>query len=137
MPLGNTIKSELYATLKADQAYQLQMKSMWGAKTPDRAKIEEYHKARVASVARDLVRDVVQKMYPSYASGGAAAGRVAAAAEKKAAVAKVDSTSVATGKPIYVAQKPKDLDRTRKDSTLLEITGKGYLPNGKFVTWRK
>jgi hypothetical protein len=76
-------------------------------------------------------------MYPGYAKGGAAAGRVAAATEKKAVAAKVDATAAATGKPIYVAVKPKDLDRTRKDSTLLEITGKGYLPNGKFVTWRK
>ena len=137
IPLGTTIKNELYAALKADPAYTLQMKSMWGAKTPDRQKIEEYHKARVASVAGDLVRGVVQKMYPSYSRGGAAAGRVAAVAEKKAVQGKVEQQAVATGKPIYVAVKPKDLDRTRKDSTLLEITGKGYLPNGKFVTWRK
>ncbi len=46
MPLGNTLKSNLYAALKADNAYQIQMKAMWGAKTPDRAKIEEYHQAR-------------------------------------------------------------------------------------------
>lgn len=137
MPLGNTIKNALYASLKADNAYQAQMKAMWGAKTPDRAKIEEYHKARVASIAADTVRDTVQKMYPGYAKGGAAAGRVAAATEKKAVAAKTDAAAAATGKPIYVAVKPKDLDRTRKDSTLLEITGKGYLPNGKFVTWRK
>ena len=137
MPLGNTIKSNLYAALKADTAYQAQMKAMWNAKTPDRAKIEEYHKARVQSISKDIVRDTVQKMYPGYAKGGAAAGRVAAAGVKKEAAAKVVEKSVATGKPIYVAQKPKDLDRTRKDSVLLEITGKGYLPNGTFVTWRK
>jgi hypothetical protein len=137
MPLGNTIKNNLYSALKADSAYQAQMKAMWGAKTPDRTKIEEYHRARVESIAKNIVRDTVQGMYPGYAKGGAAAGRVAAAADKKNVQAKVEQAAVATGKPIYVAVKPKDLDRTRKDSTILEITGKGYLPNGKFVTWRK
>jgi hypothetical protein len=141
MPLGNTIKSELYSTLKADNAYQAQMKAMWGAKTPDRTKIEEYHKARVESIAPEIVRSVVQKMYPGYSRGGAAAGRVAAATEKKAAVAAVETKATETGKPIYVAVKPKDLDRTRKDSTMLEILGRGYIPDGKggfrFITWRK
>jgi hypothetical protein len=81
-------------------------------------------------------------MYPNYAKGGAAAGRVAAAAEKKAAVVKAEQqTPVDASKPQYVAVKPKNLDRTRRDATLLEIAGKGYIPDGKggfrFVTWRK
>lgn len=137
MPLGNTIKANLYETLKSDQAYQTTMKSMWGSKNPDRQRIEEYHKARVDSIAEQIVRDTVQRMYPGYSRGGAAAGRVAAATEKKAVATKVTKEAIATGRPQYVAVKPKDLDRTRKDSTLLEITGKGYLPNGTFVTWRK
>lgn len=140
IPLGNTIKSNLYATLKADNAYQAQMKAMWGAKTPDRAKIEEYHKARVASVAKDIVRDTVQKMYPGYAKGGAAAGRVAAAAEKKEVAAKVEDKAVASGKPVYVAEKPKwdAIDWDRDPKQLLYITGKAYLKGtGRLVTWRK
>ena len=137
MPLGNQIKADLYAALKSDAAYQAQMKSMWSAKQPDRAKIEEYHKARIQSVSKDIVRNAVQKMYPGYAKGGAAAGRVAAATAKKVVQTTAETKAVDTGKPLYVAVKPKDLDRTRKDATLLEITGKGYLPNGKFVTWRR
>jgi len=140
MPLGNTIKANLFATLKADSAYQAQMKAMWGAKTPDRAKIEEYHKARVTSIAKDIVRDTVQKMYPGYAKGGAAAGRVAAATEKKEAAAKVEDKAVATGKPIYVAQKPAwdTIDWDKDPKQLLYITGKSYLKgSGKYVTWRK
>ena len=138
MPLGNTIKNNLYAALKADKAYQAQMSAMWKAPNPDRAKIEEYHKARVESLAPELVRSTVQGMYPGYAKGGAAAGRVAAATDKKTAQTKVEQTATAAGKPVYVAVKPKDLDRDRKDSALLEITGKGYLKgSGKFVTWRK
>jgi hypothetical protein len=140
MPLGNTIKQNLYAALKADNAYQLQMKAMWGSKSPDRTKIEEYHKARVQSVAKDIVRDTVQKMYPGYAKGGAAAGRVAAATEKKDISGKVDAAALASGKPVYVAAKPAwDAINWEKDpKQLLYITGKAYLKaGGKLVTWRK
>jgi hypothetical protein len=151
MPLGNTLKQNLYAALKSDNAYQIQMKAMWGSKTPDRAKIEEYHQARVASIARGIVQDTVSKMYPGYTKGGAAAGRVAAAADKKAAVAKVENAAAATGKPIYVPQKPGrdsiDWDhidaKGKPDAEMLMITGKAYLKPtvkgqpGKFVTWRK
>jgi hypothetical protein len=140
MPLGNTIKANLYATLKADNAYQAQMKAMWSAKQPDRAKIEEYHKARVDSIAKDIVRDTVQRMYPGYAKGGAAAGRVAAATEKKAVAAKVEDTAAASGKPVYVATKPKweAIDWDKDPKQLLYITGKAYLKGtNKLVTWRK
>jgi hypothetical protein len=114
------------------------MKAMWGQKAPDRAKIEEYHKARVESISEKLVRDTVQSMYPGYSRGGAAAGRVAAATDKKAAQVKTETAAVATGKPIYVAQKPKDLDRERKGWELEEINGRGYLKgSGKWVTWRR
>jgi len=151
MPLGNTLKSNLYAALKADNAYQIQMKAMWGAKTPDKAKIEEYHQARVASIAKEIVRNTVQAMYPGYAKGGAAAGRVAAVTDKKAAGAKVEASAAATGKPIYVPQKPsrESIDwehvdaKGKPDAAMLMITGKAYLKPtvkgqpGKLVTWRK
>lgn len=138
MPLGNTIKNNLYAALKADAAYQAQMKAMWAAKEPDRAKIEEYHQARVESIAPQIVRSTVQSMYPGHAKGGAAAGRVAAATDKKAVQDKVEEKAVAQNKPIYVAVKPKDLDRERKGWEIEQINGRGWLKgSGKWVTWRK
>ena len=143
MPLGNTIKANLYETLKADHAYQAQMKAMWGAKTPDRAKIEEYHKARVDSVAAEIVRSTVQKMYPGYAKGGSAAGRIAAKTVKTAATTVADAAAVkatASGKATYVAAKPawESIDWDKDPKQLLYITGKAYL-KGKntLVTWRK
>ena len=142
-PLGTTIKQNLYNILKADNAYQVQMKAMWGAKTPDRAKIEEYHKARVESIAKDIVRDTVQRMYPGYAKGGSAAGRVAAATEKKVASGKADETAkvnTAAGKATYVAQKPKwdSIDWAKDPKQLLYITGKAFLKGtNTLVTWRK
>src|ERR1035437_3990095 len=146
MPLGNTIKQNLSDTLKADTAYQAQMKAMWGAKTPDRAKIEEYHKARLASIAKDIVRNTVQQMYPGYAKGGAAAGRVAAAAAKQTVAAKADVAAVASGKPLYVATKPSrdaiDMDHVdshgKPDAIMEMIAGRAHLKgSGKWVTWRR
>src|SRR5271157_5584647 len=143
IPLGNTIKQNLYSALKADHAYQAQMKALWSAKTPDRAKIEEYHKARVESIAPDLVRGIVQKMYPGYAKGGAAAGRVAAKTAKTTATSVADAAAVkstAAGKPVYVAAKPawEAIDWLKDPKQHLYITGKAYLKGkGTLVTWRK
>lgn len=140
MDLGNGIKQHLYATLKADKIYQGQMKAMWGAKSPDKTKIVEYHNAKLDSIAADVVRQTVQKRYPGYAKGGAAAGRVAAANAKKETAKKVDAAAVATGKPVYVAQKPawESIDWDKDPKQMLYITGKAYLRgSNKFVTWRK
>jgi hypothetical protein len=69
---------------------------------------------------------------------------VAAATEKKEATAKVDEQAAATGKPVYVAQKPKweaiDWDKDPKQH--LYILGRAYLKGtdkapGRYVTWRK
>lgn len=139
IPLGNNIKAELYATLKSDSAYQTQMKAMFAQKNPDKAKIVEYHKARVESVAARIVRDVVQKMYPTYSKGGSAAGRIASAQASKDAASKVAAKSATTGKPIYVAQKPQwdSIDWSKDPQQLRFITGKAFLKDGRYVTWRK
>ena len=107
--LGNGIKDRLYTALKADKAYQTQMSAMWTQKTPDRAKILQYHQAKVDSIATDIVTKTVQSRYPGYAKGGSAAGKVAAAVEKKATSDKAAVQSVTSGKPIYVAAVQKTL----------------------------
>lgn len=139
MDLGNGIKQHLYTTLKADKVYQKQMNAFWGSKTPDKTKIVEYHNEKLDTIAADIVRQTVEKRYPGYAKGGAAAGRVAAAAAKKEDVKKTDAAAAATGKPVYVAQKPewRSIDWTKDPKQYLYITGKAYLTNGKLVTWRK
>lgn len=138
--LGTGIKENLYTTLKADKVYQAQMTAMWKAKSPDKAKITEYHNTKLDSIAARIVRETVQKRYPGYAKGGSAAGKVAAADEKKAATVKTDAAAVASGKPVYVATKPawESLDHDRDPKDYLFAAGKGYLKaTGKFVTWRK
>jgi hypothetical protein len=139
-PLANTIQSELLTTLTADRAYQSQMKALWGDKTPDRGKILEYHNAKVKSLSDDIVRNVVQRMYPQYSKGGSAAGRIAAAEAKKTVETKATATAVATGKPVFVATKPKweEIDFDKDPKQYLYIAGKAFLKNsGKLVTWRK
>ena len=150
--LGNGIKDRLYSALKADTAYQTQMNAMWKQKTPDRAKMFQYHQAKVDSIAHDIVTKTVQNRYPGYAKGGSAAGKAAAAVVKKEATAKTNQASVVSGKPIYVATRPDSLvrepikvggrDYSASDLVTLQIMGRGFVRSGdgksfKFVSWRK
>jgi hypothetical protein len=145
-PLAREIQNSLWDTLKADKNYQAQMAGLWGAKSPDKAKLLEYHRQKVDSISEGIVRRAVQTMYPGYAKGGTAVSRVAAAATTKATAAKVTAQSIATGKPVYVPQKPswdnlqmdhRDING-KEDAQLLYIGGKGFLKgSGKFVTWRR
>jgi len=150
--LGNGIKSALYAALKADKGYQSQMDSLWKGKTIDRAKMVQVHTAWLQSHGDALVRGVVQNRYPGYARGGSAAGKAAAATDKKAAAGRAAAQSVATGKAIFVASKPTNLIReavkiagreySRNDLDVMLITGRGFVrtTDGKsvrLVSWRK
>jgi hypothetical protein len=102
--------------------------------------------------AQELVTKVVQKRYPGYAKGGTAAGRVAVAADKKAADTKAGTASVTNNRPIYVASRPNNLIREEvkvggrtygpNDLTMMQIAGRGFVKStdGKsyrLVTWRK
>src|ERR1039458_8843039 len=109
--LGNGIKDRLYAALKADKGYQIQMDAMWKQKNPDRAKMVQYHDAKIQAIANDIVTKTIQNRYPGYAKGGSAAGKAAAAVVKKDTAVKANAQSVATGKPIYVASRPTNLVR--------------------------
>lgn len=138
--LAGGIKANLFRTLEADKAYQTQMKALWGASSPDRAKISQYHKAKVDSIAAKVVQQTIQQRYPNYAKGGSAAGRIAATDTKKAEQVKTEAAATTAGKPIYVAEKPKwdSINWDKDPQKMLFITGKAYLKgNNKFVTWRK
>lgn len=152
--IGNGIKDALYATLRADKAYQAQMSALWkGGNTPqNNQKIQDYHKSKVDAIAQEIVTKVIQKRYPGYAKGGSAAGRVAAATEKKTTDAKVSTQSVVSGKPVYVASRPTNLIRetvvvngkeySSNDLITMQIAGRGFVKTGdgkgyRLVTWRK
>ena len=137
-PLGHSIKQSMYDMLKADKAYQAQMKAMWAAKNPDRAKIVEYHKAKLESIAAETVRASVERMYPNYRSG-AVAGKAAEAKAKAAAGQRAAATSSPT-KPVFVAVKPKltDIDWSADPREYHHIAGRAkLLKSGTWVTWRR
>lgn len=152
--LGNQIKANLYATLKADKAYQAQMTSLWkvGNNPVNNKKIQDYHKSRLDSVAKAVVDKTIAQYYPAWAKGGSAAGRVAAVAQKKEMNAKISAQSVTSGKPVYVASKPANLVRepitvagrefSAEDLRTLLVAGKGYVKTGdgkgyRYISWRK
>jgi len=152
--LGNGIKEDLYAALKADKAYQTQMAALWkgGNNAANNAKIQKFHQDWLNDNAVRLVTKTVQRRYPGYAKGGSAAGRVAAAAEKKTADTKAGVASVTNNKPIYVASRPANLIRETvtvggreykpNDLQMMQIAGRGFVKStdGKsyrLVTWRK
>jgi len=149
--LARGIKAQLYETLENDKAYQIQMKNLWAAKSPDKSKLNQYHQTKLDTIAEEIVRTVIEKRYPNYAKGGSAAGKAAAAASKKTAASAQSTQSVQSGKPIYVAERPKELIRetvtvngkeySPADLQMMQITGKGFVKakDGKIrlVTWRK
>ena len=152
--LGNGIKDKLYATLRADKAYQQQMTALWkGGNTPENnKKIQAYHQQTLDRIAQNIVTSVVQNRYPGYAKGGSAAGRVAAANAKTATETKASAASITQNKPIYVATRPNNLVRepitvngkqySSGDLVTMQIAGRGFVKStdGKsyrLITWRK
>ena len=150
--LGNGIKDRLYAALKADKSYQQSMKTLWGAKIPNRAQMVQVHEDWLRTHGDQIVRDTVTKRYPGYAKGGSSAGKAAAAVTKKVDASKAATQSIATMKPIYVASRPEKLVRDSvsvggkqydtNQLEVLQIQGKGFVRTTdgkglKFVTWRR
>lgn len=151
--VGNQIKGNLYAALKADPVYQKQISAMWKAKptAENRSKMVQYHAAKVDSIATDIVTKTIQNMYPGYSKNGSAAGKAAAATSKATATKAAAQQSIASMKPIYVGERPTNLVR---DSVkvggkvydanalqTLQITGRGFVKTStgglRFITWRK
>jgi hypothetical protein len=140
--LADTIQNNLRVDLSKDKTYQAQVSALMKMKNPDKAKILEYHSAKVQSISDRIVRETIQKIYPGYNRGGSAAGRVAA----KANQARTQHTGKLTT-VTDVPSKPKDLIRddrvkqlTGTDWQTLEVSGRGVLQtaNGpRIVRWRK
>jgi hypothetical protein len=149
--IGNQIKEALYAELKADKTYQSQMSVMWKQKSIDKAKMVGIHEAKLQDIGDRIVRSTITKMYPNWAKGGSAAGRVASAVASKANTTKAAAQSISTMKPIYVAARPESLVRDSvkvggktydtNQLQILQIQGKGFVKSStgqlRFVTWRK
>lgn len=132
--LGVGIKSQLFAELKADKSYQSQMDAFFSVPSPDKAKIEQYHNAKVKTMAARIVKSVVSRRYPNY---DAKAPMLKAVTGKPAIPGVKPITPVAV-KPTFVTTRPPQdqLDMSKDPDKYLMISGRGYLKgSGKFVAW--
>ena len=129
--LGSGLKSQLFAELKADKTYQSQMDAFFSVPAPDRARIEQYHAAKVKTMAARIVRQVVERRYPAYDAKAAPKPAAAAAAATQ-------STAQVSAKPLFVTTRPLPgtLDMNKDPNGYLRMSGRGYRKaDGKFITW--
>lgn len=125
--IASAIKSKLFSELGADKGYQSQMDAFFSQKTPDKGKIEAFHKAKVESMSKRIVKSVIDTRYPGL---GNTPGKPAI--PKPVAAQPFDPA-----RPSYVTSKPdwNEIDHTKDPNNLLFIAGKAILRNGKFVSW--
>ena len=129
--LAREIKSSLLEELTADKTYQSQMQAFLAGKSPDKARIQQYHQSKVDTIAQRVVKQVIETRYPDYAKKVAAQPKPGA---KPAAAAPQ------SGQPEYVKSKPEwdSIDWDKDPGKMLFVTGKAYLKgSGKFVYWGK
>lgn len=134
--LGLGIKQRLFNELKADKSYQSQMDAFFSVRSPDKAKIEQYHAAKVKGMAARIVKQVIETRYPTYSRAGA---KPAAAAPKPGVAAAAQPTG-GLKSALFVSAKPtwEQLDMDKDPNRMLFAAGYAYRKNdGKLVTWIK
>jgi hypothetical protein len=130
--LGAAVKQQLYSELSQNKAYQTQMDAFFSQKSPDKTKIQNFHNQTVDSIAKRLVKEVLDRRYPNRTKGKAAP------VAKKAAPA--PQTTGADGKFQfqYVPTKPKfeDIDWSEPGAQAAYIAGKAKLRgSNRYVSW--
>jgi hypothetical protein len=131
--LGAGLKQQLFSELGADKTYQAQMDAFFSQKSPDKGKITAYHTAKVDTMAKRIVKDLLNRRYPGFAKAQGTVGKAPA----KLVAASQGAQPGQPAKPTYISSKPAwddinwDLDPTQRHY----ITGRAVLKNGKFVSW--
>lgn len=132
LSVAREIMSTLGDELKNDSTYQAQMDAFWSEKQPDRKKIAGFHEAKLKAISNRIVKSVLDARYPGFQ-------KAAGTARPKATGAPVaPATGSASGSPTFVTSKPdgSQIDWVKDPTRMLFTTGKAYLKNGKFVTWK-
>lgn len=129
--LAREIKSTLMDELGADKSYQSQMDAFFAAKSPDKARISQYHNSKVDAIAPRIVKQVIENRYPDYAKKTAAPARQTPAPNAQ--------QTPQSNKPTFIKSKPEweQIDWEKDPQKMLFITGRAFLKGGKFVTWNK
>lgn len=127
--LAREIMGTLLTDLTADKTYQSQMDALWNTKSPDKAKILDYHKAKVETIGKRIVNQVLENRYPGFRK---------ATSTIKAKPATTTTEAPRAGRPSFITTKPAldQMDMTKDPDRMLLTTGRAYLKgSGKFVSW--
>lgn len=131
--LADGVNREISRLLKANSAYQTQVRAMLSAKTRDPQAIVRYINAAVGETVPNAVKSVWSRRY------GVMPARQAA--QRTQATANTEAARATAGAPIKIAQKPnrEDVDWAKDPKRMLFITSKAYMKSGpykgKFVSW--
>jgi hypothetical protein len=131
--VAREITSTLLEELTADKPYQSQMDAFWSEKSPDKAKIINFHKSKVAIIGPRIVKQVLENRYPGFQKSAvpmkpkpAAGGSVQTTTQRPA----VKAIYVPTRIPAEFQDMSKDPDR------MLLATGRAYdKRDGKLKSW--
>jgi len=129
--LGAGLKQQLYAELGQDKAYQTQMDAFFSQKSPDKAKIERFHQAKVDSMAPRIVKDLLNRRYPGFAK------QQSAGVAKPAPKAPVNQTVGGKTQFRYIQSKPdwNEIDWSEDPRQTAYVTGRAKLKSGAYVSW--
>jgi hypothetical protein len=134
--VAREITSTLLEELTADKTYQSQMDALWSEARPDKSKIINFHKSKVAIIGPRIVKQVLENRYPGFQrSAGPMKPKPVAAA---AAATTTTGTQRTGNRPSYVTSKPPldQMDMDKDPDRMHLINGRAYLKgSGKFVSW--
>ena len=139
------VSGKIGQTLGADEGYQKMLATLKHKRDLDG--LARYIKSKVDSVRGAAAREVwelraapfLRQARQPQASGAIAAVNGAAPAANGTNQTATSATTLGRKVPLPIPQKPHhtEIDWTRDPSMLEFINGRGYLKNGKYVTWRK
>jgi hypothetical protein len=133
--LGAGLKQQLFSELGSDKTYQAQMDAFFSQKSPDKGKITAYHTAKVDTMAKRIVKDLLNRRYPGFAKAQRTVGKAPA----KPVAASQGAQRGADGKFQfqYVTSKPEwnDIDFEEPGAHNAYVTGRAKLKTGRYVSW--
>lgn len=123
--LARHMRQVTKATLLSDKTFQETMGKLWKAPTLDVEKIRQVFNDKVVKIAGECTEKAIRQIYPHLSKRQA----------KKDATPKTVKTPM--GNAVLLSAKPRDLDRSVKNSDTMEIAGYGYRKGSKqLITWR-
>jgi hypothetical protein len=134
--LADGVNREISRLLKANSAYQTQVKAMLAAKTRDPQAIVRYINAAVEEAVPKAVKSVWSRRYGTVPARTQTQGRQTTQSSTNTQAARVSA-----GAPLKIQQKPnrEDVDWDKDPKRILFTTSKAYMKSGpykgKLVSW--